>query len=45
LPDLFGAARFRSGAILRRNGVRIDQLLREGRPAQGERYNKTHPPK
>jgi hypothetical protein len=31
LPDLLGAALFRGLAILGGNGIRVDQLLREGR--------------
>jgi hypothetical protein len=44
LLDLLGTARFRSRPVLGRNAIRVDQLLGEARFAQGERYDKTHPP-
>jgi hypothetical protein len=40
LPDLLGTALFRSFPILRRNAVRIDQFLGEGRFSERERRGK-----
>jgi hypothetical protein len=40
LPDLLGTALFRNFAILRRNAVRIDQFLGEGRSGERERSGK-----
>jgi hypothetical protein len=40
LPDLLGTALFRSFTILRRNGLRIDQFLGEGRSSERESSGK-----
>jgi hypothetical protein len=45
LPDLLGTTLFRGFAILRRNGLRIDQFLGEGRFSEHERSDKNQAPK
>jgi hypothetical protein len=45
LLDLLGTALCRSLAILGSHGIRIDQLLREGRFGEHDHGNQTRPPK
>jgi hypothetical protein len=45
LPDLLGTALFRSIAIFRSDGFRVDQLLRKGRFTKNQCSNKTQEPK
>jgi hypothetical protein len=45
LPDLLGTTLFRSFAVLRRYGLRIDQFLGEGRFSERERSGKNKAPK